>query len=790
MASLPLVALLLVSLQAAAAPAVTGTVRDGSGQVVAGATVVVRSDSGVERQALTSADGRFSIALTPAAPVTLVVRAPGFADARRAIGAGEPTVDLELVLEPAGVSESVVVTAYGVAQRLQDVPASVNTLSQEDIRRSPAVVADDLLRQVPTFSLFRRTSSLASHPTAQGVSLRGLGPSGVSRTLVLLDGAPFNDPFGGWVYWTRVPLAAAERIEVVDSTSSSLYGNYAMGGVINIITAPPAPRTLQVNAQYGNHNSPKAELLASDVWGRIGVVADAAAFSTDGYPIVVETNPAGVRERGLVDKNASVRFGTFNLKTQYRSEGGTTAFVRGGYFREDRSNGKASTFDGRDEENDTDWKSVSGGLRTLTRFGYLDAAASVDVGRFRSNFLAVPAADPPRSVGRMTLDQVVPSTSAGGSFEWMQVAAPANLTIKAGADVRWVDGDSEEQVLDPAAGARVIVERVSGGTQSRAGGYLQGMFAPAPDLSLTLSARVDRWRNYDAHNLEHSVPSGAPTVNHAASLPERDDTVASPRVAARYRLNDVVSVWGDLGAGFRAPTLNELYRQFRVGTVLTLANNQLGPERLVGGEVGVTLTPIRSLMVRSTYFHNRVKDPVSNVTIATVGTMVTQQRQNLGRTRIAGIQNDVELRLGSSWRVTGGYLYEQAEVTENPSNPGLVGKRLPQVPEHRGSLQVVYAHPQVVTVAFGLQAVGRQYDDDQNVRTVPGLDEPGLPGYVLASLTASRSVGRGIEAFAGVQNMFGEEYFVGTFPTTVGSPRQVMAGVRVRFAGAPRVPAR
>ena len=104
------------------------------------------------------------------------------------------------------------------------------------------MVADDVLRQIPTFSLFRRTSSLASHPTTQGVSLRGIGPSGVSRTLVLLDGVPFNDPFGGWVYWSRVPLERADRIEVVDSSSSSLYGNYAMGGVINCRDESRPPR--------------------------------------------------------------------------------------------------------------------------------------------------------------------------------------------------------------------------------------------------------------------------------------------------------------------------------------------------------------------------------------------------------------------------------------------------------------------------------------------------------------------------------------------------------------------
>src|SRR2546426_232680 len=103
----------------------------------------------------------------------------------------------------------------------------------------------------------RWTSSLSSHPTAQGVSLRGIGPSGVSRTLVLADGIPQNDPFGGWVYWTRVPLESVDRIEVVDGSTSSLYGNYAMGGVINIVGNRPARRTIGLKPQYGNHRSPK-----------------------------------------------------------------------------------------------------------------------------------------------------------------------------------------------------------------------------------------------------------------------------------------------------------------------------------------------------------------------------------------------------------------------------------------------------------------------------------------------------------------------------------------------------
>jgi outer membrane receptor protein involved in Fe transport len=132
------------------------------------------------------------------------------------------------------------------------------------------------------------------------------------------------------------------------------------------------------------------------------------------------------------------------------------------------------------------------------------------------------------------------------------------------------------------------------------------------------------------------------------------------------------------------------------------------------------------------------------------------------------------------------YLYDQAKVREFDANPVLVGKYLAQVPKHRGSVQVVYTHPKLADLAFAIQSLGLQFDDDLNVRTVPGLSEPGLPGYTVASFSASRAVGRNFEGFFTVQNMFDKEYFVGTLPTTVGSPRIVSGGVRVRFAGRPR----
>src|SRR5262245_6860787 len=252
-----LTALLLMVQLAAPGGAVSGTVKDSAGAVVPNAIVTVRVTSGTERQTVTGRDGAFSLPIASTGKLILTVHASGFADSKQTLAANASRTNLEIKLAPAAVQETITVTAARTEQRMSDAPASISVLDRDQIRQSPAVVADDVLRQLPTFSLFRRTSSLSSHPTTQGVSLRGIGPSGVSRTLVLLDGVPFNDPFGGWVYWSRVPLIETNRIEVVDGSSSSLYGNYAMGGVINIVSTPAAPRTLDLSTQYGNLSSPK-----------------------------------------------------------------------------------------------------------------------------------------------------------------------------------------------------------------------------------------------------------------------------------------------------------------------------------------------------------------------------------------------------------------------------------------------------------------------------------------------------------------------------------------------------
>lgn len=190
---------------------VNGLVVDTSGAAVPSAAVSLQRAQVDDRQITTGPDGRFAFRDVPIGEYVLRVMANGFAEERKKITVmTENPAPLTIALHPAGFTDTVTVTASRGAARLES-PASATVLTAAELMNSAPVTIDEALRNTPGFSLFRRSSSRTSTPPTQGVTLRGIAGSGASRTLVLADGTPLNDPFGSWVYWNRIPLVAIER---------------------------------------------------------------------------------------------------------------------------------------------------------------------------------------------------------------------------------------------------------------------------------------------------------------------------------------------------------------------------------------------------------------------------------------------------------------------------------------------------------------------------------------------------------------------------------------------------
>ena len=652
---------------------------------------------------------------------------------------------------PPRLAEQVTVTAARGEARVGGTPASVAVVVRPALEATASPAVDDALRQVAGFSLFRRTGSRTANPTAQGVSLRGLGASGASRALVVADGLPLNDPFGGWVYWARVPRVAIERLEVLRGGVSDLYGSGALGGVVQLVTRGPADgRGLEAEASAGGATTID---LSSTVRGTSGSWSgrlSTQAFRTDGYVPVDEWS------RGAVDTEAASSHLAVDGTVERRAFGDGRLFVRGMAYGEDRENGTPI------QVNDTRIGLGAIGLDrgTLER-GRVEARLWGETQVFHQDFSAV-AAD--RSREDLTRAQRVPASAFGVSTQWSRLAGKHHRLL-AGVEAHLVEGTTEETVF--ARG--VATTEVEAGGEERTGAlFVQDLYQAHPRLLLSASARLDGWGHRDGRSTTTPLATGAATTT---TFPDRSESAVSPRLGAVVRLSPSLSLTASGYGAFRGPTLNELYRSFRVGDTVTLANPGLEAERLWGGEAGA-LAKTGKASLRLTAFDAEVQDAVANVTVATTPGLVTRQRRNVGRVRSRGLEAEAEVRLGGRGVLTGGYALTDARVASFPEDPSLEGRRVPQVPRHQGTLQARYESRWRIGVQ--VRWTSAAWEDDRNQLEL----DPALQ----VDLFAGRRIGSGLEVFAVAENILDAEIVVARTPVpSVAAPRLVRGGIRLRL---------
>ena len=726
---------------------IRGEVRTDAGVVVSGARVELRS--GTQSQSVqTDSRGHFAFDAGPGES-TVRVEAAGQRAAELRIEPGGEDVRLEVVLAPA-FAEEVAVSATRIPARVSDSAASVVVLSAEDLDSTAAPALDVALRAVPGFTLFRRTDGRTANPTTQGASLRGVGGSGASRAAVLDDGVPLNDPFGGWVAWGRVPRSSVERMEVLRGGSSDLYGGPAMAGAINLIRRNPAGFALDVEASYGSSRTPEASLFASGRAGRWLARISGESFRTNGYVSVAP------EERGPVDREVASRHETLDVEIGLDGPRAGRYFLRGSTFVESRENGTPL------QTNDTRIGQLTGGADWSGAAGAFSLRGYAFDERYHQAFSAIGAG---RASETLTRLQRVPSWAGGLSAQWSRAFGAHRLV--AGLEGREVSGASEETIF--SRGTSSIAD--AGATQGIGAFYVEDVFSASPRIVVTAGLRGDAWRNFDAFRRT------GPDRSHLTTtpLPERSENAWSPRVSLLYRAGSVLSLTTSAYRSFRAPTLNELYRDFRAGDALTLANDALEAERLGGVEAGVLLSR-GGVFARANLFWMEVEDAIANVTLSVTPSLITRQRENLGRLRSRGVELDVQARVSDALSLSAGYLYADSTVRSFAGSPGLVGRRVAQVPRHQGTLDARWRLASRANVALRARFVGEQFEDDQNTLA--------LSGFATLDAVASVVLARGLEVFAAGENLFDRRYAIGRTPvTTVGPPRSGRAGLRLRLGG-------
>jgi len=734
---------------------VEGLVTDRTGAAVIGAEVTLSSGEFTAKQK-TDVEGRFAFASVPNASGKVTIRADGFATLSRDWSSSDPVI--EVTLEPDPIAEQVTVTAARTETRVSDTAASILVLTKEDLAATAALTIDDALRQAVGFTLFRRSGSRTSNPTTQGVSLRGVGASGASRAVVLEDGIPINDPFGAWINWGRIPREMIGRVEILRGGASNLYGSDGLGGAINILPRDPRDLDFSVEASYGNQQTPDLSFYGGGRVGQLGGRISGEIFNTEGYRLVDED------ERGLVDTQAGSRFSTLDILLERLFEDNLRMFVNGSIFGESRENGtpvQKNRTHIRQLVLGADWKPAGAGSFMFRAFG------STQV--FDQDFSAI-AAD--RNSESITRSQRVPVQQIGFSAQWSN-ADVARQTLVAGFDAREVRGASDE--LGFFAG-NITSATGSGGRELILGVFAQDVIRITRRWIATVGGRVDHWKNHDALSTSRSFTQPVPPT--VTLFPDRTETAFSPRASILHKLTDNISLSASGYRAFRAPTLNELYRSFRVGNILTLANEDLRAERLTGGEAGASIAAFnRKLVVNGMFFWSEVARTVANVTLNVAPDLITRRRENLGRTRSRGVEVEWDGRVSERFHLSGGYQFADATVLESPANRDLEGLWIPQIARHQMTFQGRYAHPSQLTVGIQGRAIGTQFDDDRN--------QFKLDPFFTLDAFASKPINSNVEIFAAAENLTGARYDIGRTPVrTIGPP--VLVRVGVRFTLLPR----
>lgn len=656
------------------------------------------------------------------------------------------------------ISETIIVVGLRVLQPLTSDAAVVTVIEREEIAQTPQRLIDGVLRGVPSVATFRRSSSATADPTSQGLNLRGLGPSGVSRSLVLLDGVPLGDAFGGWVYWRALSLLTIDNIAVQPSGASAQFGNFALGGVVAVASRPIGAQEIDVVAMGGAPKTAQLAARVADRFGRrgqLGVVLDTETWFSGGFA------PIAAEQRGAVDGEASSWHGSGGGAAEWVFD---RMVVRGSlrHFYEHLDTGTEFT------TASVATTSASADATLSRAHGRLHVAAFGGVQSFRQTRARV-AED--RDSASLASEQDTPSQSQGLSATWTSKSG-GTWTWMAGIDAHRVKGTATDTLTPAMMTATSLRERAAGGQQHSLGAYAQASRWLWPRVALAGALRADGWQHVNGQ-LQQALGDGTDTTTFFA---DRSDLELSPRVGVVIKASDQLTWRHSIYRAFRAPTLNELYRPFQVGSVLTAANPALRPEIVWGGELGPQVT-VNALSARATAFWNKLWSPIGNITLAEPNADgATRQRQNLGVARTMGMEIELQWRPSATWSATLGYTFVDSEVLEAPAQPALIGKQLAQDPRHRAVASLVYAAPHVITLSADLRYSSDQFEDDANA--LP------LGDALTLDLVATRNLGAAWELFAIAQNVFDERYLVGRAGVdTVGAPRTLLLGLRYASAG-------
>ena len=637
----------------------------------------------------------------------------------------------------------IVVTGQGLDQSKMLAAYSAITMVRDRTAGSASGRIEDVLGNLAGLQQFRRSDSRSANPTAQGVTLRGLGGNASSRTLVVLDGVPVTDPFFGHVPFSALPWERLDRVTLIRGGGVGAFGAGAVAGTIDMVSANPAGLPLAEGAAALNDRGDSE--LSGSLNPRLG----------SGYAVI-----SGRWDRGqgfwttpLAQRvPASVRARFDSWSTSLRAVvpvSGDVELQAKVLAYDDHRTLRFTGADSTQSGQDASLRLVGRGDWQFDVLGYVQARDFSNVVISSTTF-------------RKTLDQrTTPSTGLGGKFE-LRPPLGEDLALRLGVDWRRANGEMFETAFNSGTGAVTALRR-AGGTNDDLGFYLEHDRQIGP-LRLTGSARLDRWRVADGHFEQRNA---AGVVTTTSSFADRSGWDLSLRGGALIDAAPGLTLRGSVYNGLRQPTLNELYRPFVVFPVNTRANAALENEQLFGFEGGFDLK-LGGFEFQATAFDNRIDRAIANVTIGPN----LRERRNVDAVHSRGIELAAKLKRGRlSWDGTLSLL--DAQVEGSGPSAALDGKRPAQVPVFALSTTLAWRPAAGWMLAGTLRHSSSQFEDD--------LETDRLPAQTTFDAIATVPLSPRFSLVLRGENLTGETIITRNQAGSIdlGTPRTVWVGLRI-----------
>jgi len=644
------------------------------------------------------------------------------------------------------VMEEVVVTGTRFEERVERIPANITVIGEEEIRNSNARTIPELLRSEEGVVV---RDILGTGKTAQ-VDLRGFGESAPYNVLVMVDGRRVNEIDLSGVDWTQIPVGNIERIEILRGAGSVLYGDNAVGGVINIITKIPSQEfAFSAGTTFGSYSYNADRFSVSGGQGKFTGSLFGSYEATNGYRDNNEYRAKDLGGKILFDATDSL---VFNLSGSLHSD---DYGLPGPLPKDILESDRRKSLDPSDEAETDDSYLKLGVDMDMETYGNFAADLSYRERDSKSDF--------PDPLFPYVLDSTVETWALTPRHAWRtEISGHAN-TLIAGLD--FYRSDQDLKTYSGFLSSATTLTGVADISRDSFGLYLNDEFSITESLILSMGARYEKVE-YDLHQRDLSAFPLAPL----------DETIKDSEPAYLAGLTWLYdaqsSLFARVNRSFRFPLTDELVLFDYVAGRIRV-NSELEPQTGDHYEVGIRHEFSPLIQANLTLFRADMNDEIFY-------NRLTFTNENYDQTLHQGVEVGGRADLFTYLTLFGNYTYERATFEGGPFD----GKDIPAVPRNKFNVGF-RLHDIVPGLVFSAvyNYIGSSYLISDQANQFERLGS-----YYTIDVRLSYAWKR-INAFVGVNNLTDSTYseygVVGGFTLTPfyypAPERNWVAGIEVKF---------